>query len=50
VEKIGEQVWIAGNFKIQITKVLNAEAEKTEDPEWREENPFRKSVASAPES
>jgi len=38
VEKIGGRVWIAENFEIQITEVLNAEADTIEDLRKTEEN------------
>jgi hypothetical protein len=40
LERIGGQVWTAGNLAIRITKVLDADADKTGDPEKTEGNQF----------
>jgi hypothetical protein len=37
-------VWIAGNLTIRITKVLNADADKTGELEKTEGNPFNGTI------
>jgi len=46
LERIEGQVWIAGNLTIRITKLLNTDAGKTEDPEKTEGNLFNGTMDS----
>ncbi len=39
-------MWTAGNLAIRITKVLDADADKTGDPEKTEGNLFKGTISS----
>jgi hypothetical protein len=47
LERIGGQVWTAGNLAIRITKVLNTDAGETGDQEKTEGNLFKGTMGSA---